>query len=187
VEDQELLERVRAGDRGAFDTIFRTYYAPLVRLAERLLRERAVAEEVVQDVMLELWRRRETFSLEDSLRVYLYRAARNRALNHLRHLKVERRGEPHVIARASAAPRADADLAEEELRSAVTRALDALPVPTREVFDMSRVGGLRYNEIAEALGISVKTVEARMGRALRALREELAPWLPAGAKRGERG
>jgi RNA polymerase sigma-70 factor (ECF subfamily) len=183
VDDKELLERVRAGDRSAFDTIFRAYYAPLVRLAERLLRERAVAEEVVQDVMLELWRRRETFSLEDSLRVYLFRAARNRALNHIRHLKVERRGEPFVVAHSSSTPRADSALAEEELQSAVTRALDSLPTPTREVFEMSRVGGLRYTEIAESLGISVKTVEARMGRALRTLREQLAPWLPAGARR----
>ena len=176
--DTDLLERLRRGDTTAFDTIFRSWYGPLVGTAERMLRDRAVAEELVQDVMLELWRRRETLSPDGSAQAYLFQATRNRVLNHLRHLKIERRSEPDVRGETGSTPYADAALAHEELDVAVQRAVQSLPDRCRAVFELSRVHGLKYAEIARTLGISVKTVEAQMGKALRTLREQLAPWLP---------
>ena len=178
VTDRELLERLRRGDTSAFDTIFRTWYGPLVGTAERMLRDRAVAEELVQDVMLELWRRRETLAADGSAQAYLFQATRNRVLNHLRHLKIEQRSEPELRGESSSIPHADSELVHEELDVAVQKAVQSLPVRCREVFELSRVHGLKYAEIARALGISVKTVEAQMGKALRTLRERLAPWLP---------
>ena len=180
VDERELLERIRRGDEDAFDAVFRTNYPLLVGMAEGMLRSRAVAEEVVQDVMLELWRRRESLPVEESLRAYLFRATRNRALNHLRHSRVERRGEPLVAGATADPPKAPAALVEEEIDAALRAAVADLPDRCREVFELSRVHGLRYAEIAGTLGISVKTVEAQMGKALRMLRERLAPWLPGG-------
>jgi RNA polymerase sigma-70 factor (ECF subfamily) len=180
VDPNDLLERLRTGDDAAFDEIFRTWYASLVRIAEGLLSSRAVAEEIVQDVMLELWRRRENLAPGSSPQAYLFQSTRNRALNHIRHEHVQRRGEPHVMAAASVHASAHAELVEEEIEVALREAIRDLPQRTRDVFELSRVQGLKYSEIAEALGISVKTVEAQMGRALRALRVRLAPWLPAG-------
>jgi RNA polymerase sigma-70 factor (ECF subfamily) len=177
VDDGELLARLRRGDEGAFDAVFRAYYGALVGLAEGMLRHRAVAEEVVQDVMLELWRRRETLAVEESLRAYLFQATRNRALNHLRHRKVEHRGEPHARGESVTPAAADALLAEEEIDVAVRRAVAGLPDRCREVFELSRVHGLTYAEIARTLGISVKTVEAQMGKALKVLREKLGAYL----------
>ena len=178
--DKALLDRLRQGDSAAFDAIFRTWYGPLVGTAERMLRDRAVAEELVQDVMLELWRRRETLASDGSAQAYLFQATRNRVLNHLRHLKIEQRSEPDVRGESSSTPQADVGVVEEELDVAVQRAVQSLPDRCREVFELSRVHGLKYAEIARALGISVKTVEAQMGKALRTLRERLAPWLPDG-------
>ena len=179
-DDGKLLAAVRDGDQQAFDTIFRRYYASLVGVVEVMLRQRAIAEEVVQDVMLELWRRRESLVVAESLRAYLFQAARNRALNHVRRERVEQRGEPFVRGESSAAPAAVAVLVEQELGAAIRRAIEELPAPHREVFELSRTNGLKYAEIASVLGVSVKTVEARMGRALRALRDQLAPWLLRG-------
>ena len=176
--DRELLERLKNGDTAAFDTIFRTWYGPLVGTAERMLRDRAVAEELVQDVMLELWRRRETLAPDGSAQAYLFQATRNRVLNHLRHLRIEQRSEPDVRGESSVTPQADAVLAQQELDVAVQQAVRSLPDRCREVFELSRVHGLKYAEIASTLGISVKTVEAQMGKALRMLRERLAAWLP---------
>jgi RNA polymerase sigma-70 factor (ECF subfamily) len=179
VDDRELFERIRAGDSDAFDAVFRAHYASLVGTAERMLRRRDVAEEIVQDVLLELWRRRETLVVDDSLRGYLFRATRNRSLNHLRHGAIERRAEPELIAdHEDVAHGAPGALVEEEIDVAVKRAVAELPPRCREVFELSRVQGLRYSEIATTLGISVKTVEAQMGKALRILRERLAQWLP---------
>ena len=178
MNDRDLLERLRQGDTAAFDAIFRTWYGPLVGTAERMLRDRAVAEELVQDVMLELWRRRESLAADGSAQAYLFQATRNRVLNHLRHLKIEQRSEPEVQSEVASTPHADAAVVQEELDVAVQRAVQALPDRCREVFELSRVHGLKYAEIAKSLGISVKTVEAQMGKALRLLRERLAHWLP---------
>jgi RNA polymerase sigma-70 factor (ECF subfamily) len=177
VSDPELLERLRAGDQNAFDSLFRSHYPQLVRVAEAMLRERASAEETVQDVMLELWRRRESLIVETSIRAYLFRATRNRALNRIRHERVQRASEPE-LARQSFAQPADAKLIEEEIDGALQHALDSLPARCREVFELSRIHGLKYAEIAHTLDISVKTVEAQMGKALRIMRERLSAWLP---------
>jgi RNA polymerase sigma-70 factor (ECF subfamily) len=184
VTDRELLDRLAQGDRDAFDAIFRAHYAAVVGVAERIAGERAVAEEVGQDVMLELWRRRDSLSVDESLRAYLVRAARNRALNHLRHERMKVRTAPHAAGETVTQPDAPARLAEAEIDAAVREAVSELPERCREVFELSRGQGLRYSEIAGVMGISVKTVEAQMGKALRMLRERLAPWLPAGEPDG---
>jgi RNA polymerase sigma-70 factor (ECF subfamily) len=178
LSEQELLERLRAGNEPAYDSIFRAHYANLVGIAESMLHDRAQAEEVAQDVMLELWRRRATLVVETSLRAYLFRATRNRALNQLRHERVTRSAEPALAAEVTPLPAADNDVLQNEIDVALHAALDELPARCREVFELSRVHGLKYAEIARVLEISVKTVEAQMGKALRILREQLAPWLP---------
>jgi RNA polymerase sigma-70 factor (ECF subfamily) len=177
MEDRELLQKVHAGDEGAYDTVFRTWYPVLVRVAAALLREVDAAEEVAQDVMHELWRRRHVLDTSVSLRGYLLRSVRNRALNHLRHLRVRRETESEVEALYDTPLTADQPIAARELSVAIQIALRELPPRCREVFELSRADGLKYAEIAETLGISQKTVEAQIGKALKILRERLAAWL----------
>jgi RNA polymerase sigma-70 factor (ECF subfamily) len=180
VDDRELLARLARGDEAAYDAIFRAWYAPLVRATQAVVRDAAVAEELVQDAMLELWRRREQLDAEGSPQAYLFRATRNRALNHLRHLAVQRKSASVLRddeARDASAPD---ELVAAELEAAVKEAIAGLPPRCREVFALSRERGLKYAEIADTLGVSVKAVEANMGRALRILRTRLARWLPEG-------
>jgi RNA polymerase sigma-70 factor (ECF subfamily) len=180
IDDRQLLARLRAGETRAFDAIFRANYALLVRVAEGMLRERATAEEIAQDVMLELWRRRESLDVTESVRGYLLQATRNRTLNELRHRAIERRSEPQIIQSTSHLPPTDSGAREGEIEVALRSAIAELPDRCRQVFELSRVEGLKYAEIATRLGISVKTVEVQMGKALRLLRERLKAWLPAG-------
>jgi RNA polymerase sigma-70 factor (ECF subfamily) len=179
VDESELLSRLREGDDDAYSAIFRDQYPGLVVSATRLLGERALAEEIAQDVMLELWRRRASLVLTGPIRAYLQQATRNRALNRLRQARTAQRGE--VFLRGpTASPPSDSLAISSELHQAAANAIASLSEPQREVFEMNRQRGLTYGEIAELLGISVKSVEARMGRALKQLREHLAPWLPEG-------
>lgn len=178
MDDRELLQRIHGGDEGAYDTVFRTWYAVLVRVAGALLLDTDAAEEVAQEVMLELWRRRHLVDASVSLKAYLLRSVRNRALNHLRHLRVRRETEADVEALYTAPIGSDQPVVAKELSEAVQVALAQLPPRCREVFELSRVHGLKYAEIAEALAISEKTVEAQMGKALKIMRERLAVWLP---------
>jgi RNA polymerase sigma-70 factor (ECF subfamily) len=180
VSDRELLDRLRAGDDDAFDTIFHEHYPRLVGLAESMLRDRAAAEEIAQDVLLELWRRRESLRLEATFRAYLLRATRNRALNHVRHQHIVRRAEPFAADEIAPVPPADRETVQAEIDAALREAVDSLPPRCREVFELSRTHGLSYAEIAHTMEISVKTVEAQMGKALRTLRDRLAAWLPTG-------
>lgn len=176
VTDSDLLTRLRQGDHAAFDAIFRQWYEPVVRSANRILHEPGVAEELAQDVFLELWRRREQLPDGSSIPGYLVQSARNRALNHLRHLQVQKKSQVYVEALSEPAEHADADAQANELELAIRDAIAALPPRTREVFLMSRERNLKYTEIAEQLGVTVKAVEANMSRALRQLREKLSPF-----------
>ncbi len=177
MEDEKLLRRVQAGDEQAYDSVFRSWYPALVRVATALLRDEDAAEEVAQDVMVQLWQRRHVLDTSMPLRAYLLRAVRNRALNHLRHMRVRRDSESDVEAMYDAPMGSDQPIVAKELAQAAQTAIRELPPRCREVFELSRVDGLRYTEIAEALDISQKTVEAQMGKALRILRERLATWL----------
>lgn len=183
--ERTLQERIRAGDESAFDTVFRSHYAHLVRMAESVVRERALAEEIAQEVMLELWRRRESLQVEQSFRAYLLRSTRNRALNHVRHQRVVAREAAIAAIDSPSAPSVEDEMLGTELEQAVRAAIAGLPEKCREVFQLSREQGLRYAEIAVTLDISVKTVEKRMGQALAELRERLRQWLPGGT--GGRG
>jgi RNA polymerase sigma-70 factor, ECF subfamily len=178
--DRALLGRLIGGDEEAFNEIFRAWYSPLVRAADAILRERAVAEEVVQEVMLELWRRRERLDPAGSPQSYLFQSTRNRALNHLRHLRVQQRSAPFLAAPEVREASAPSQVVASEIDAAFRQALEELTPRCREVFELSRVRGLRYTEIADTLGVSVKAVEAQMGKALQMMRTRLAPWLPAG-------
>ena len=178
MDDRDLLERLKTGDQAAFDSMFRAHYAHLVAFAYGMLRDRAAAEDIAQEVMLELWRRRADLSIFESLRAYLLRATRNRSLNQLRHANVARRAEPQIVGEETVNATGTSRLVADELRDAIASAIAELPPACREVFELSRARGLRYSEIATTLGISVKTVESQMGKALRHLRTRLAAWLP---------
>ena len=178
--ERDLQERIRAGDEGAFDSVFRAHYAQLVRMAQSVVREPALAEEIAQEVMLELWRRRESLQVEQTFRAYLIRSTRNRALNHIRHQRIVAREAASAAADPRTSPSAEEEVLGVELERAVRDAINGLPENCREVFQLSREQGLKYVEIAATLEISVKTVEKRMGQALAELRERLAPWLSSG-------
>lgn len=173
--DGELAQRIRAGDERALEEVFRAHYAGLTSFAIRFVRSRELAEELVQDLFLSIWSKREDMPSVESFRTYLFRAIRNRALNHLRREKLERRWTEQAVDESEgAAPTHSDEVAiEGEVSGAIRAAIDKLPARCREVFLLSRDGGLTYIEIAESLGISVKTVETQMGRALKSLRISL--------------
>ncbi len=177
MNESELLVRLSQGDEEAFDALFRQFYPAVVRSAVRIVRETAIAEELAQDVFLAMWRRRDSLNLSASPQSYLFQAVRNRALNFLRNSAVAKRN-AEVIQPTNESPEmADDNATVHDLQSAFRAAVASLPPRCKEVFEMSRDRGLRYSEIADILGISVKAVEANMGRALKSLREKLSPWL----------
>jgi RNA polymerase sigma-70 factor (ECF subfamily) len=172
---------VRAGDAAALEAIFYTHGARLLRFATQQLRAIDAAEDVVQDVFLGIWRIRARWTVRSSLASYLFQAVRRRIINRAQQRPAEdpRVATPLLVdelpGQAAAAP--DRIVEDAELRRAIRRAVALLSPRTREVFQLSRDHGLSYREIAETLGVSVKTVEMHVGRALAALRIALAGWM----------
>jgi RNA polymerase sigma-70 factor (ECF subfamily) len=164
-------------DREEFERLFRAWYGRLADYAMSLVRSPEAAEDVVQEVFVAVWGRWDRLPEAALLPAYLHRAVRNRALNHLRQQRTRDRWQAAAGPEPLVEPEAEAHLEESELAKVLRDALAALPPRGREVFLLSRQQGLTYPQIAETLGISVKTVETLMGRALRALRERLAPRL----------
>ena len=174
-ERRELVERLRAGDQAAFETIFRTYYASLAEYAKGLVRSRDAAEDVVQEVFVALWTQRERLTSPDNLLAYLYRSVRNRGLNFLRHQRLVTVWQSRQAdLDPPEAPPADRETERAEINHAIKQAAAGLSPRCKEVFELSRERGLTYPQIAETLGISVKTVETLMSRALKAVRVRLA-------------
>lgn len=165
------------GDKGAFEQVFKQYYQPLCNYAGPLLKDFDEAEEVVQNVFYTMWSKRESLEITTSLKAYLYRAVHNDCLNKLKHLKVR----AHYAADYKHTQQEvdhSSSLVEKELSQQIQQAIDELPEQCGQVFRLSRFEHLKYQEIAERMGLSVKTVENHMGRALRLLRERLKDYLP---------
>ncbi|MCX6306308.1 MAG: RNA polymerase sigma-70 factor [Bacteroidetes bacterium] len=162
-----------------FEVLFKTHYSPLCAYANGFLRDKDAAEEVVQEVMFRIWTCRNTLAIESSVRSYLYRAVRNGCLNILKHLNVRDEYKSFRERQGEATQRSQEDIMIlSELEQKIREAIDRLPLERRRVFILSRYDGLTYNQIAEKLNISVKTVENQMGKALKTLRTELSDYLP---------
>ena len=169
----EWVERIRSGDEAAFEALFRAFAPGLCVLVTRYVDSGAVAEELVQELFLDLWRRRSELVVETALSGYLYTAARHRALNHLKRENRFTRwcadASQHREEADPTAPDESALLDALELQDAIQH----LPARCRLIFSLNRHQEMTYAEIAQSLGLSIKTVETQMGRALRSLRERL--------------
>jgi RNA polymerase sigma-19 factor, ECF subfamily len=177
--EADLVRRVRGGDEAAFEQIFRAYYPRLVSFACAGLRSQDLAEETVQEVFLHIWARRDLWVIERSLAAYMFRAVRNRISNARRSIRLETAyssGIAREVGGDTDSVTTDGRLCEAELEAALAGALAKLPERPRQVFLLSRRQHLSYGEIAVVLGISVKTVEMHMGRALIQLRLSLGEW-----------
>jgi len=175
LRDSEIIRRIRKGDVGQFESLFRSSYVSLVRYAKTIIKDHDTAEEIVQDLFFRLWKNKEKLYIESSLNGYLFRAVHNRCLHYIEHNKViEKYADEMSVIQADSPENPTDILNYKELQAKIARILERLPERSGKIFCMSRFEGLKYSEIAERLSISVKTVEANMGRALKEFRKALA-------------
>jgi RNA polymerase sigma-70 factor (ECF subfamily) len=175
----QIPARPEPSKQSAFEELFRANYEALCRFAFRFLRDRAAAEDVVQEVFGHLWMAQGSVVIRTSQRAYLYAAVRNRSLNICKHdavvqaWQLENAGEPSVA--PDAPPPADDALDLQLVASRLAEAFDRLPPRQAEAMRLRWHDEMSHAEIAEALGVSVKGVEKHLSRGLAALRRELAP------------
>lgn len=180
METETISENpVRIRTQADFEALFKAHYSSLCAYANGFLKDTDASEEVVQEVMFRIWTGRETLAIESSVKSYLFRAVRNGCMNVIKHLNIRDEYKTYREREEPGIQRSQEDeMIVSELEQRIRGAIDHLPVERRKVFIMSRYDGLSYSQIAEKLGISVKTVENQMGKALKSLREELSDYLP---------
>ena len=166
-------------DERAFEQVYKKYFKDLHSYAWNLVKDEAIAEGIVQNVFLKLWERAENLNFQQAPAPYLYRSVHNESLNHLKHKKVRQAYDAYamkqqVYDKSSATSKVQLS----ELQQKISVALNDLPQQCRTIFQMSRFREMKYQEIADELGLSVKTVEAQMGKALKVMRKKLADYLP---------
>lgn len=166
-------KRIKQDDLQEFEKLFKLFYTPLCRYANKFLKDMDIAEEIVQDFFYNYWKNRQTMNIQISLKSYMYRAVRNNSLKYLEHIAVVKKYEKsYKEVNVEASTNVD-ELELNELNEIIESTLNQLPDRCSQIFKMSRFEGMKYNEIAEKLSISIKTVEANMGKALQLFRKNL--------------
>jgi RNA polymerase sigma-70 factor (ECF subfamily) len=172
-EETVLFERVKNGGIEAFEILFHRYYRHLCVFSSHILHDDDSAEEIVQDFFVRLWEKRNQILIETSVKNYFFRSVKNLCLNHIQHDKTKIRYSQHIRTEGEKQT-SDEDLFfEMDLSEKIEESINSLPEKRQEIFRLSREEGLKYREIADRLNISVKTVEAQMGLAIKTLREKL--------------
>jgi RNA polymerase sigma-70 factor, ECF subfamily len=180
-ENTDFIRSIREGDVKGLDVLFRAVYPHLCAYANKFLNDIDEAEEIVQEVFYKLWKNREHLDETQSIRAYLFTAVKNSCFKFLEHQKVKDKykGLLEYVYRLSALQdnSAHETLVAGELEKEFNKALDQLPEQCRKIFELSRFEGYKYNEIADKLKISPKTVETQMSRALHKIRLQLRDYI----------
>jgi len=172
-QEQLLHTKIKGGDEGAFNKAFELYYSRLCFFADNMIHDFDLSRSVVQDVFVDLWIKREDLNIRFSLKSFLFQTVRNKALDVLKHRKVESKFLETWKNKGESV--SSQNLMEEaELNDRINAAIQELPPKCREIFVLCRFDELKYAEIAERLNISVKTVEMQISIALKKIRQDLS-------------
>jgi RNA polymerase sigma-70 factor (ECF subfamily) len=171
--EKDLFQEIRNSNEKAFEKLFRRYYGHLCLFASRIVQDDISAEEIVQDFFVKLWEKRELLSIETSVKSYLFKSIKNLCLNFIQHNKTKLRYAQSVLSETPNNKTDDDSFTEIDLAEKIEESIQSLPTKRQEIFRLSRENGLKYREIAKKLNISIKTVEAQMGLAIKSLREKL--------------
>lgn len=169
LDEKELLLQLKAGKQTAFDELFRRYYKYLVVIAFRYVKEDHAAKDMVQEVFLDVWKRRGAIEIQD-VKAYLRRAVINGCLSTIRKNKRLSYEEDPAATTLDQQSKVDNIYEYKELEGIINEAIDSLPDRCREVFKLSRQENLSHKEIAAQLSISTKTIENQMTKALKVIR-----------------
>lgn len=170
IADKEILGLLKTDGEKAMEVIYNEYYTYLCHATFRILNDSVSAEDIVQDVLMEIWKKKEVLNVNISLKAYLRRASINKALNHLRTKKFKFDDDDSIKETFIGTDDSHEMVEYTELSNVITQTIESLPEKCRLVFNMSRFEQMSYAEIADSLGISTKTVENQISKALRILR-----------------
>lgn len=177
-EELSFVNELNKGNKEVFSLLFEKYYKDLVLFAGNILQDKDSCEDIVQNIFVELWENRNILQIETSLKSFLLKSVKNGCLDELRHEKAVREHEDYVSVYKEWSDMNTEDyVLYSNLKSHLDEALKKLPEVCRVAFVMNRFEGLKYREISDKLGVSERTVEVRIGKAIGLLRTYLKDFL----------
>ncbi len=172
IEDKIIINEIKNGNKVVYESLFSDYYESLVSFAEKYTFDQQVSEDIVQELFIYVWEKASVIEIKVSLKAYFYQAIRNKCLNYLKSIKVQDKNNLLYI-EAVIQGTDDADLYDPELVLQIKEAIDELPSQMAKVFKLKILNGLKQEEIAEELNISVNSVKTHLKRARTKLRETI--------------
>ncbi|WP_430936759.1 RNA polymerase sigma-70 factor [Saccharicrinis sp. 156] len=171
MKDKDLLQRLSSGDSKAFQEIFMRYYQQLVVFASKLVYDLDQSRDIVQEVIVNFYEKRDNIQIHTSLKAHLYQSVRNRCLNYLKREQTIRTHHSNIFEERKEHHQEFKDLMEEtELENRIYHVINSLPKQCQKIFEMSRFDGKSNADIAEELNISKRTVETQISNALKKIR-----------------
>lgn len=172
MEDSRLIELLREGDPLSFEILFQKYYVRFYNFVFNLTKNSQAAEDIIQNVFMKIWINRASLRPDQSIHNYIYVLSKREMLNHIRDRKAYVQVERLVMAEQPSEEVTDQSMALKELDERIRRFIADMPEQRRKVFLLSRYRGLTNKEIAEMMGLSVRTVDRHINLALTSLKKE---------------
>jgi len=175
IDDTELMDRLRAGDDLALKVIYKKYWSLLYNSAFNMLQDQQACEDIIQELFINLWNKREQIEIKASLKSYLFASVRYEVYRQVRHGSVREDIFENIQDRLQT-PSEYGNIEHRELLSYINSIVNSLSEKCKVVYKLSREEQLSHKEIATKLDISTKTVENHLNKALRQLRISLGLW-----------
>lgn len=162
-----------------FEMLFKQYYAPLVVYACKYVTDLDVAREIVQDFFVRLYEKRQSLSIDTSVKSYLYRSVYNCCINYFNQRNIQEKHLKSIDLERDDEENLEREINTVELQQQISKVINSLPSKCQRIFKMNRYEGIKNEEIAQQLNISKRTVETQISKALKILRNRLSDYLPA--------
>jgi RNA polymerase sigma-70 factor (ECF subfamily) len=175
--DEDIIKLLGQNSDEAVELLFKLHYTYLCKAAYRIIPNSSTVEDLVQDVFFEIWKKKDKLNINTSIKAYLRKSVVNKALNYIRSQRLKFDEDERILEEHESKENISANLEVSELQLIINKAIEGLPEKCRIIFSLSRFEELSYQEISEQLGISKKTVENQISKALRILREHVNPYL----------
>lgn len=176
-----LINRLKKGEEAAYELLFKEYYQLLTVFANKYLNDIENAKEIVQDLFVHLYEKRDHLDINSSLKSYLFRSTHNRCINYINAQKIRNKYADHVKQIDTGKENSlENEVNKTELEHALYKAIDDLPPKCQIIFKMNRFEGLSNSEIANKLSLSKRTIETQISKALKILRVKMKPYMALG-------
>ena len=172
--DRELVEQLKEGSQLAFRELYVRYYDQLLLCCRRYLSDEASAEDIVQDIFMQLWETRDSLNVTSSFGGYIYALARNRIFKMLRQFDIHSRYAQHILSNTKElTEETEISIIEKDYATLLNELIESLPPRQKEIYKLSRIQSLKYKEISVLLHISVETIQEHVSLALKKIKKHL--------------